>query len=778
MIIEPEFIKESPQWDENVGIEVTDMVASGNYAPVNRQVTNIADRTLFLREQYDKIAHVLHTSIGLEKGEPGDVMAELAYMAQTKEILRDAINQRGLTVPASIPFRGLVDVMKSVDSVEPTKIINSPQFNPVTEMGGISWTDPALNFEAIQLADELPDGEGTKDSRSPITILPGVQFFVPETGLHQYRIQTVIHSPDAISRGVLLEKTFYSRVTDAAIKHIYVAEEAPTVLILVFTNGVKKPTGSLAGFTLYQSNTPGTLDGKQTLFPTSLQDLPQETYTELRFSSSLPFMADEQYAISYNDTNPVIFDRDGKKVDGWSFHQITNYSKYVQAQFTGGYIPQGQPKHFVATFSHKVRVDDYSQVKLYAVTFSGQLNISGFIYPDPFEYSDIIIFLLDRSSGGELSSDAIATSFRFYIEHDPTKPNDPLAYYQNQIIDELGVSIANTDAITEVNVTNYNFDIVSAAPAPVTRLCKVPREGDRIEVPMSKDCVIGNAMVGLGNPKGWTVFLRNHTVNAITSWQIVGGTSFNLALSEVIYQDDINIHVMYDGTNSLFQSRDGVSVNPFNVTMINESERNGVEVHTSPMNLSTLLYGADPTSPTFVEMVFREVHNAIADGNVNNLVIGDYVNISITQTFPFIIADDGTYGGIVNMTSNPDVAIKDGTNVIPKGKYMSWRVVAIDPYYNINGIVKHHVVFQSELLLLSSIFGNAHYMDVQSVTPVNTRGYAGSSLRAYLNNYMVPALTTLGIPFDKKNPEAPSPEWIMKPNRRISKGGDGADPGY
>jgi hypothetical protein len=67
---------------------------------------------------------------------------------------------------------------------EVTNVANASSYNPGTGAGGISWSDPTVPFDHIEIEDLLNPG-------TPVNVAPGVQKFAPATGNHNYVIRII-----------------------------------------------------------------------------------------------------------------------------------------------------------------------------------------------------------------------------------------------------------------------------------------------------------------------------------------------------------------------------------------------------------------------------------------------------------------------------------------------------------------------------------------------------------------------------------------------------------
>ena len=100
-----EFLFEICQYDSRVRpFQLDDPVSGGHGSPINLQVGNIANRTLYLKHQLDNIPKFLRYTIGHEKDACGSVTDELEHLARTKELLKRALQNCNLPITDLTPF--------------------------------------------------------------------------------------------------------------------------------------------------------------------------------------------------------------------------------------------------------------------------------------------------------------------------------------------------------------------------------------------------------------------------------------------------------------------------------------------------------------------------------------------------------------------------------------------------------------------------------------------------------------------------------------------------
>jgi hypothetical protein len=125
-------------------------------------------------------------------------------------------------------------------------------------------------------------------------------------------------------------------------------------------------------------------------------------------------------------------------------------------------------------------------------------------------------------------------------------------------------------------------------------------------------------------------------------------------------------------------------------------------------------------------------------GNPRGVRVGDYYDLPRLN-----IASDG----VAPAVSGNNTFMDDGTGIFRV------VIVGINSFKGINGNTDSHVVFQ---------FRNAVISRRMNGTAANEGGYAGSEMRAYLGEYVLPGLIAAGIP----------QTVLWNPVRVIARGGD------
>ena len=180
----------------------------------------------------------------------------------------------------------------------------------------------------------------------------------------------------------------------------------------------------------------------------------------------------------------------------------------------------------------------------------------------------------------------------------------------------------------------------------------------------------------------------------------------------------------------------------------------GIGPGTSARNLAHLFLGREAQSPTDVTEILRKVHETIANGQIRNFVLGDFFNLPISASNPFVVAGGDEGYGAIKITENADFGAK--------GRHLGFMIVSINGLKGKNGNNFDHVVFHT-----INNLGTDYWMERDDT---NRNGYLGSRMRQYLLNNMMTALKNHGVPFEQS--------WIGAPVRRVSKGGDAENPGF
>jgi hypothetical protein len=477
----------------------------------------------------------------------------------------------------------------------------------------------------------------------------------------------------------------------------------------------------------------------------TLQLLEQEDYNTVRIQiGNGVFKGNTSYVLSYDGTG-TLTDRSPSRVavPSWNYFNITNYSQYEQVQIAAAQVPIALPSTLVLMFNGSVHNIDIS--KIHFSSLSSTAKIKTLVSPLPPA----------SATTCELTLDTVVQA---------SAQNLKVALEEGAALDDLGQSVMPA---ANFNVVNYYGGDDTVIPSKAS----VNSDGRTLEVMMNAAVSVGGQVSGEGNPGGWAVHIGGHTYTDIVRWSLSDGT-FTFILAEVIYRDDANLFIMYNGSGGV-EGPNGIIVTAFTVPVVNGSQQKGIAVGGLGRNLAVLILGANISGSYDLNHVLSVIHDTIAHGNINNIGVGDYFDAPISSTIPFKVA---SYLGQGQITMYSNVDMIDGATV-SHGKYMRWMVVGIDSFLNLNGNTKHHIVFQTQNVLTGVSTGSpsegVNFAGPMSMndTAVNTTGYNTSKLRTYLLENMMTGLKGIGFPFE-------SVSWLYAPARRISKGGSVESPGY
>jgi hypothetical protein len=683
-----------PIWTEGIRrIEIGDPVKGGDDGPQNLQAVDIGDRTEWLKEQLETIAPVVDNING--EVVPESLADKLGYLQETKAGMKEAMEDQGIEIPPEATFRDYVTFIEemTVEGREVTNVSNAPWYNPGTGLGGITWDDPASDFDHLEITDlENPEAD-------PVEIEPGAGRFEPPEGTHRYRIRTVFKNGTK-SAGVVLPSTTYTIVYDANLVSATIPLSNPRQIVLVFDNFVSAT--SAAGFSIN-----GMAD------TISFVDQPDNKTVRLQLANKV-FAQGQSYALNY-DGSGSLKTSDHEGVPPWTGYSIANYSTYAPAQFVSAEIPQDEPNSLVIIMSRAVKHIDYAKFALPSGTTS---DISGLVSPTGDTASPTIHLRLDEPV------DAAESAIR-------------LSMQAGGAADDYGQAVA---ALSNVSVTNN-----SSHTAIGVNSALIPSNApNTLQVIMEGAVKINNATSGASAPAGWSLSGADQTLGA---WAISDGTiTFTLSGNVVVGKAPT---IAYDGSDPSFKAvSNGDTITAFSRAVTNNStDPGGIPAGTSARNLGTIVLGHDPASAAEVTQVFEMIHNTIAGGNVANFVDGDYINGYISNGTPFSVSAGYASGGAISMTSNPDLGAH--------GKYMQWVIAGKNTWKGKNGNDFDHVAIHSRNVLGYSgeTDADGHYMNSSNT---NTGGYASCQMRQYILNNVLPALKNLGIPFDEEWMKAPA----------------------
>jgi hypothetical protein len=578
-----------------------------------------------------------------------------------------------------------------------------PWYNPGTGLGGITWDDPMSDFDHLELTDLA------NQQAAPVEIAPGVRRFEPPVGTHQYKIQTVFNNGTK-SAGVTLPSTSYSIIYTANLVSVVIPLANPRQIVLAFDNFISATNA--AGFTV-------------TGFTDTLTFVDQPDNKTLRLQLANKVFAQGQgYTLNYNGTG-TLKTSDNTGVPAWTGYNVENYSNYSPTQFVSAEIPQEEPTSLIIIMSRAVKNVDYTRFSLPAGTSAA---VAGLVSPTGNTASMTIHLTLSEAV------DAAETGIR-------------LSMQAGGAVDDYGQMVAAFGNREVSNNSGHTAIGVNSAVIP-------SNAPGTLQVIMEGAVRINNTTSGPSAPPGWSLSGADRELGA---WTISDGT-ITFQLSGTVFLGKTPT-VSYDGSDPTFKAvATSDTIAAFSRSVTNESaEMGGIPAGSSARNLGTVVLGHDPVSAEDVARACEAIHETIASGNVSNLVDGDYFHGNINVSNPFTVAAGYDEGGLINMTSNPDL----GTH----GKYMTWIIVGRNVWKGKNGITYDHVAIQSRNLLgnMDDANANGHYMNS---TDTNSGGYGQSKMRQYLLNNMIPALQNIGIPFDE--------EWMKAPSRRVSIGGSGS----
>jgi hypothetical protein len=577
-----------------------------------------------------------------------------------------------------------------------TNVVNGASYNPGTGAGGISWTDPTVPFDHIQVEDTLNPG-------NPVNVAKGVQRFTPTAGSHNYVLRTIDASGGVLA-SVEVGVTAYTVVYLANITSILIPQDLPDRVIVSFDNFVT--CTSAAGFTI------GGLSDSLVF-----EDQPNGKSVRLKLSS-LVFQSGVAYTLSYTGAGTLKQD-DNSNVAAWTNRAITNNSTYAAASLISAQIPQTQPNVLVLVMSSAVKSIDISKFTLTGTS----AKISSVVSPSASYSASTVELQLDEPV------DASETNIR-------------ISMTSGGMLDSLNqaVPVFSNQSVTN-NSTNVAVGVQSAnVPESATNTLKVIMTGA---------VSIAGGTSGTGTPTGWSL---TGASKAISSWAISDGT-ITFTLSGGILASE-TITVAYNGSDSTFIAvSNGDRIAAFSRAVTNNStDTGGVPPGSNPRNLALTLLGREAASAADVTEIINKVHDTIQNGNIGNLVIGDYFGL------PSISIAAGSDAGGAFSANLADIT--------GHGRNLDFVIVAKDPYYNKNGNLAHHVVFHSRNVLsaMTSYYQGGHYMNP---TDTNAGGYLNSKGRAFVTTQVKAALQAAGIPMNDSSK-------IISLSRRVANAGSAA----
>jgi hypothetical protein len=581
-------------------------------------------------------------------------------------------------------------------------VINNAQFNPGTRIGGIYWSDPNMVFDYIEIF-EVSGGTQVSVAR----VDPDVQYFEPTVGQHQYWLRAKL-TDGGYSDGVKLPLTTYEIVYTANLQSITIPMSAPNQIVLAFDNFVKMSAGNnAAGFSIT-----GISDTLEVL------DQPDNKTIRLKLATKV-FTQNDNCTLSYDPALGSVLQNDNTPIAAITGRTIDNYSDYMPAEFVSAQVPMAQPSTLVLMMSR------------------------------PIHIADVGSFMLTGTSAQITSvvTEGVTVEFALDEPVDNLETNIRLEYDGTGTTDDVGQPV---EAFTNKPVTNNSNNV-----AITVQSAEVPSNNSM------KLIVIMRGPVTMNNADGFSLGSTNQSELPDLSqapFSISDGTiSF---IVPIMLQQGKNFVVTYDGNGSLRARGNNDKIKPFSQTVVNNSTNIGmIGPGSSARNLSIIVLGNEPQTPTDVTKVLRTIQNTVDNGLAANFAdntgkaLGDYIDPVISTTYPLVIAAGHDSGGAVNLTANADL----GAN----GKHIRLQICSYNGHKGNNGVTYDHVWVD-----LKNVFGysgdtdaDGHYMNP---TDTNVGGYALSKGKAYLENVKA-GLQAIGIPFNES--------WIKAVPRRVSKGG-------
>jgi Tfp pilus assembly major pilin PilA len=465
-------------------------------------------------------------------------------------------------------FRGGGSGEKSV-----TNVINTSSYNPGTGAGGISWLDPTVPFDHLQIEDLLNPG-------NPVNVAPGVQKFSPTAGNHKYAIRTVNLAGNVIAE-VEVGELAYEIIYTVNILAATIPVLAPKTVIIAFDNFVT--CNSATGFSVS-----GITDSL------TFVDQPDGKSVRLQLASKM-FLANTSYTISYSGSGSLK-QADSNNVPSWLNQNIINNSAYASAIVESAQIPQAEPNTLVVVMSRAVKNIGTSNFTLDGTS----ATITSVVSPVGGDTASTVQFGLSEPVDGDLAAIRLSMTAGGMTDDQ----NQQVAAFPNQ-------QVTNNSTHTAIGV---NSAVISSSnPAS-------------LQVIMEGAVSISGKTSGSGIPTGWS--LTGASDQTIQSWTISDGTiSFTLSGNVIT---GAMPQISYDGTDSTFKATsNNDTIRAFSVNVTNNSQdTGGVPPGSSPRNLAITLLGHEVTGPSDVTEILTLVHNTISAGNINNLVIGDYFGLA------------------------------------------------------------------------------------------------------------------------------------------------------
>jgi hypothetical protein len=478
-------------------------------------------------------------------------------------------------------------------------IIASTSYHPGTGVGGITWTDPVVDFDHIEIEDLL-------NPEVYISVNPGVQRFNPPAGNHQYRIRVVLMGGTK-TEGVELPSQTYTIIYTATLLSATIPQANPNQLVLTFDNFVSatNATGlSLVGLT------------------DSLAYVDQPNDKSLRFQlSSKIFLSGVNYLVSYSGAG-TIKQADISNVASWSSFGVTNNSEYATATIQSAQVPSAEPSTLVLVFGKAVGTIDALKFSLSGTTAS----IASVVSP--------------------LSGVSATVHFQLSEPVDANETTIKISMLSGGAVDVDSQSVPAFSNETVINNSSHTAISLLSAEIPVN-------SPDSLVVVMEGAVKIGGVTSGASAPTGWSFSYPSGqgTAPALGAWSISDGT-ITFLLSEAVLQGKTP-SLNYSGADSTFKAvATGDTIGAFSAQVINNStDTGGVPPGSSPRNLAITLLGAEPTNAADVTTIVNKISQTIRNGNIGNFVIGDYFGLKFLT-----IAAGHDSGGAFSKSANEEIS--------------------------------------------------------------------------------------------------------------------------
>jgi hypothetical protein len=471
-------------------------------------------------------------------------------------------------------------------------------YHPGTGAGGITWADPAVAFDHIEIEDLLNPGVY-------ITVNPGVQRFNPPAGTHQYRIRAVF-SDGSKTDGAELSPQTYTIIYTANLVSATVPQLNPKQLVLTFDNFVSAANAnglSLGGIT------------------DSLVYVDQPNSKSLRFQlGSKIFISGVNYTAAYSGAGTIKQD-DDSGVAEWSGFGVTNNSQYATAALLSAQIPSAEPSTLVLIFGKEVGTVNASKFSLSGTAAA----VASVVSPASGTSATVQLRLSEPVDAGET---AIKVSMVSGGAVDPEEQAVPS--FSNAAV---------TNNSSHTAITLYSSEIPAGSSATLVAV-------------MEGAVTIGGEISGVSAPPGWSLAYAagQGTSPALGAWTISDGT-ITFTLSEMVLSGK-TLTLSYDGSDSTFKAvATGDTIGAFSMGVVNNSVFYGIPPGSAPRNLAITLLGAEPASAADITTIIDKVSRTIRNGSIGNLVVGDYFGLA-----SLTIAAGHDSGGAFSKSSNQEIS--------------------------------------------------------------------------------------------------------------------------